>query len=299
MESQKKTRETAFLKIVASLACLFMFYWFLIQRPIQFTPTPVVSVERSREALEQARGLIRDRKFNQALQLTLKLVNDFPSNPVYLDQLATLYGDLGRYSDEAEALHRYMDLASSPSDACPRLIEAYRKLHQIKEMLASCEKCIAWEPGNSDLLFSLGQAYEWTKDFAHAKQTYEKAMAIAPTNPDPALGMARVSLYDGDPVTARQLASKVLQDNPAAGSDAFLVMGMVLRAEGHFDEAKRYLERGVEKSPQYTDFYLVLGGISEQQENVAAARGYYHQALKSDPGNENAVARLKIIGESP
>jgi tetratricopeptide (TPR) repeat protein len=71
----------------------------------------------------------------------------------------------------------------------------------------------------------------------------------------------------------------------------------VRRRQGRLDEARRdYLAALKEPNPNPQYPYFGLGRIAEAQGDLAAARGYYNQALAAAPGFALAQERLQALG---
>ena len=81
------------LQIVAvAPPVLALYYWTLFVQPVALesfaTGPDSLSVEQSRELLEQSRTLLRARDFADARDITLPPARGLPANHIYLDQLA-------------------------------------------------------------------------------------------------------------------------------------------------------------------------------------------------------------------
>lgn len=285
------------LRIITPLAILLLFYWAIYVSPnMVSSDTEILNPEQAREILDESRLKVREKKYEEALQLTLRLNKSFPQNHIYLEQLATINHYLGRYQEEAEAWHKYMQYSPTPLDACPHYSEAYRALNMIPEMHEACKKCYELDERNADSIFFLGLSYERLGQADKAREFYEKGVEIYPVYPDLRIGLARMNLRLGNTAKAKEVIAKVYEESPD-NVDGLLVMGLTLRAEGRANEAKPFLERGAELSPRYTDFYVVLASIAEQQGDRNAAIAYYDKILEITPDNRDIeVKRRRLIG---
>jgi cytochrome c-type biogenesis protein CcmH/NrfG len=95
---------------------------------------------------------------------------------------------------------------------------------------------------------------------------------------------------------AQKLAEAVLKRNPDS-VDGLLALGMALRGQRKFEEAKRALARALSLSPEYTDILIVLGGIAEQENRNTEAIRDYDRALRLDPGNKGLRQRRDRLGK--
>ena len=74
-------------------------------------------------------------------------------------------------------------------------------------------------------------------------------------------------------------------------SDALLVAGIALSRQGKYKEAKELLERGAKRKSD-TDFEFALGMIADVTGRRQDAIYHYEAALRFDPDNHDATARL-------
>ena len=94
-------------------------------------------------------------------QPTIELTRALPNQQVYAERLALIYQHLGRPAEEAAAWERVAAASPTPIDACPALPDAYvRAAGLTDQALDAFERCAAFEPGNTDMLFFLGRARE-------------------------------------------------------------------------------------------------------------------------------------------
>lgn len=253
-----------------------------------------MSPEESQQLRELGQERFRQRDYEGAIEPTLKLHGAYPDNPIYIAMLATSYGGLGRTSEEAEFLERYFVFSSTPQSACSPLMKAYLKLRDHEKLIDAGERCLALDPTGSELNFLLGYAYERAGRMENAEETYRHGLEFAFPHSDLELGLARVLLRTERVAGARELGLAVLERNPDH-PDALLLLGQCLRAVGDLEGAKTYLQRGVDVSGSYTDFYRVLGGIAEQQEDVAAATRHYARLLRLEPEDAGIARRMERL----
>ena len=290
------------VRILSPLLTLGVFYWALfgnlaVQSTVDIqgvVPSAQLTPEESRQLLEQSTVLRRQAKYEEALVPILRLHRAYPENQIYIDHLATLYGQLGRHKDEAEYWEKYLQRAPVPVEACPQIGKAYEKQGLARKAIDAYERCLAIEPENTDSIFFLAHALEMAKQFDRAAELYAGGATLAPEYHDMRVGLARVRLHQGRYDQARAAAGEVLEHSPN-NVDAMLVLGLANWREGHRLEAKQFLERGVKLSQGYSDFYVALGGIAEQENNVQQAIQAYNRVLALEPGNQEIARRRDAL----
>ena len=227
-------------------------------------------------------------QWDDALAGTMALVQRFGERPAYLARLATLYNRLHRPADEVAQWERFMLVSPRPSQACPALGKAYRGLGQYEEAVGAFTRCLAADPGSALLVYYLGLGYEWAGDFGHARETYGRAITMAPPGFEPRVSLARVNLHENALTAARDGAAAVLAQVPTH-VEAALVAGLAEQRAGHRVEARKYLELAGKLSPEYFDVRLALGILDYSEDHVAAARGHFEAAFLADPGRRADV----------
>lgn len=285
------------LRIITPLAILLLFYWAIYISPNMIgSDTEILNPEQAREILDESRLKIREKNYEEAMDLTQRLNKSFPQNHIYLEQLATIHHYLGQFKEEAECWGKYMQYSPTPLDACPQYGEAYRALNMINEMHEACKKCYDLDQRNADSIFFLALSYERLGQPEKAREFYQKGAEIYPAYPDLRIGLARMNLRLDNLAKAKEVIAKVYEEFPD-NVDGLLVMGLTLRADGRANEAKTFLERGAELAPRYTDIYLVLASIAEQQGKRQEAIAYYDKILELTPDNRDIeVKRRRLIG---
>ena len=237
---------------------------------------------------EQIRLLLAQHRLQEALPLAQRILQEFPENPIYLQRVATIQDQLGNYKEEVGLWERFMKVASDPGDSCPMLGEAYRKLGQLQADIDACARSVAMEPQNSEFLFYLGRAYEWDKQYAKAREIYQKVCALRPGNSDGTVGWARMEVFIGDPAKARGMVATILAQRPS-NVDALLVHGMALRQMGRYQQATVPLAKGMALRPDSTDFMLALSAVLKSQRRIPEALDVCDRFLARNPGVPEAI----------
>ena len=136
---------------------------------------------RSDADVEQWLALSNDAyiagRYADALEPTSRLVARFPLQQAYAERLAHIFGKLNRPADEAAAWERFIDTSPTPIDACPAIGDAYARAGQPQKSLEALQRCVSFDPRNSEQLFFLGRAYEHAGRTADAMARYSEAAA--------------------------------------------------------------------------------------------------------------------------
>jgi tetratricopeptide (TPR) repeat protein len=234
-------------------------------------PRPGLSTETARELWESAHAEQTEGRADKALSSVKRLLASFPDNPIYLSFAADLYSELKDPAREAAALEQFLATAPFPSDACPRLGDAYRAQGLAAKALDAHLRCLALRPGQSDLLYFVGRELELEDKSNDAADYFRKALTRSPTFPDALLGLARLSLASGDLAAADKVVSQVLARSPE-NTDALLTAARVAEKRGDWSAACRHLEAAVRVSPSYAELYRMLARDAERVGDHEMAR---------------------------
>ncbi len=231
---------------------------------------------------------VEAENWDDALFLTLALIDRYPARPAYLARLAQVYNRMHRPVDEVATWERFMKDAPRPSQACPMIGKAYRGLGQYEHAIDAFTRCLTADPTNASLVYFVGLAHEWAGQFGPARQYYARAIAMAPPGYESRVSMARVDLHQNALAAARDGAVAVLKDVPTH-VEAALVAGLAAQRAGHRPEARRHLELAATLSPDYFDVRLALGILDYSESRLPEARRHFEAAFLSDPGRRADV----------
>ncbi|MFN8007901.1 MAG: tetratricopeptide repeat protein [Terriglobia bacterium] len=166
----------------------------------------------------------------------------------------------------------------------------------MEQAIQAAQRCVEIDSNNLDFSYYLGYSYELAKQFDKAAEVYSAAMPRDEKNMDLRVGLARTRMNQGNELKALELAGQVLKQAPQ-NADALLVMGLSHWHQGNLTQARTYLEKGAALASDYTEFYVALGKIAEQENQKGKAKEAYSQALKLEPNNQEIAQRLQSLQE--
>lgn len=170
-----------------------------------------------RRAAREKRAAMREKRWADAKEATLRLLRFAPSDHASLGDLAEIERALGNDAAETAALERYLLVAPVPVHACPELPFSYRRQQRMDDYLDACERCLAFDPKNVDSLFCVAHASERLGDLDRAREFYERGLELSPGYADLSLGLARIAHRTGRPDEARRRALEALAKRPGDG----------------------------------------------------------------------------------
>jgi tetratricopeptide (TPR) repeat protein len=132
-------------------------------------------------------------RYADALEPTSRLVARFPLQQAYAERLAHTFGKLNRPADEAAAWERFVDTSPTPIDACPAIGDAYTRAGQPQKSLEALQRCVSFDPRNSEQLFFLGLRHAGQQPM---RCSLFRGGAIDPSDADILLGLGRLALRE-------------------------------------------------------------------------------------------------------
>jgi tetratricopeptide (TPR) repeat protein len=170
--------------------------------------------------------------------------------------------ELGRQNNEAAIGHFETSLAVQPAAIEPMgyLLQAYFKAGQQKKAMAYLQNHIEQYPEHSHAWAAMGSIQQREGDAEASRNSYRKAIELAPEKP---------GYYQG-------LAGSYYQ-------------------AGEADVAIKVLREGIQHNPGNEELLNSLASIYSLQKSYAEARDAYEQVLEANPGSKVAANNLALL----
>jgi putative PEP-CTERM system TPR-repeat lipoprotein len=208
---------------------------------------------------------------------------------------------LGQYA-QAEK-HLAWVLEKSPENLYARrmLTAVLVKERQPQRAINVLQTGLKQAPGDTGLLVLAGEAYMQLNDFSNATRYFEKAASLDPKSAGArtGLGLSRLAGGESDRAMA-DLESAARLDPGRHQADILLVMSHIARNE--LDQALAVLQGLEKKLPNNPLTFNLKGSIYAAKRDFASARGYFDQALRTDPAYFPAamnLAQLDLRDKNP
>lgn len=282
--NHKKTQEaqTIFLCLLCSL-CLFV-------APARGQKADVVQI------FEQVATLIRDNRLPEAEKELTAVLRVSPDLPVALNFLGTIRAKQNRLL-EAESL--FLRAARNDKNFTgPRMNLAY--LYLLKrapdKAILQLKEVLAIEPGNTEVLVQLGDAYLAQNDLKQAEENYLLALEGRLDNAGALFGLGQISRMQGETREATIYLSRVATLSANSKSPEFLYkLGLETMRVEMFDEAKSAFERALELRPKEPSYLLGLGIAWLRKGNLFDAEKLFRRLLEIQPNNPQGQLHLGYV----
>lgn len=156
-----------------------------------------------------------------------------------------------------------------------------RAAGDLAQALVAAEVATSRLPDDPRSWTALARAADAAGQEARAIDAWWKVAALAPGDPAPRLGIARI-LARSDPAAAEVEVAAVLVDHPTS-PDALTLRGRLLWEAGHRDEAEAATREAIAGTPS-VDALLQLAEILEAADRQADAEACLQQAIALDTG---------------
>jgi tetratricopeptide (TPR) repeat protein len=182
--------------------------------------------------------------------------------------------------------------------------------------------------GNYVALVAEGRFYEAQHRVMEAARVYERAMALAPNEPEPLTFLVKLEVAEGQPTRAKARLESLLVSRPdhpfahgllgevlsLAGEyngavlqfreatrlnpkwmAPWLNWATLLRAQKQSYEAVKILEDGLKVNPDREELYMLLASAQSDQEQIDSAMAAYDTVLRLNPRNLLAANNLAVL----
>lgn len=186
-----------------------------------------------------------DATINQLTQA----IDNSPNDPQLYLKRAEVYYDRQAYDQATQDLAMVMRLDSTNLQAHHLLADVYLDDYQSALALTTLQRAALLYPDSINTRLKLSEFQLILKQYDQAYQTLAEIMKINPGNPE-----------------------------------ALFMLGMVYRDQGKTDLAIAAFQSAVERNPDMSEAWVILGDLMDRTNNPLAIQ-YFDNAIRVDPGN--------------
>ena len=241
--------------------------------------------------------------------------------------LGVLLADAKLYPQAVHELELADALKPSTFDILWSLGQAYYQNKNSAKAETTLLRALSLEPDSAPALYSLGRVYYGERKDLEALRTLVKAHKLSPQNTDVIFLLARLSMaqnYFEDAIPLLQDGIKIDPKRPdlhaalgdcyftvgktdqaiqefqtlielAPNAASYAFMGLAYRHLARYDEARKYLLKGLQLDPRNPACLFNLGYIEARQGDLAPAQAHMELALKANPDYDDALIELATI----
>jgi tetratricopeptide (TPR) repeat protein len=190
-----------------------------------------------------------------------------------------------------DSIERYPDCAALINNLAI-LLGDLGKVTEARNLLIAA---VAIHPGDSEMAFNLGFAYDALQDRCAAELYYRRAISLDPENWDAYYNLATCLWEQQRYAEAAELYRPYLERGSVLLEAAYNNYGICLMRLGRPEEALGAYLAAIEVRDDYPNAWFNLARTYEQLNQVVNAIDAYRQAVSFEPGNKAAVRALKRL----
>ena len=283
------------------------------------TGTILINAAAAPATYEQARRLVQQGKFDDALNLLQQLAARNPQQPGLSHEIGAAYYKKSDYMKAVEYLKRAVEEQPNDSEAVQLLGLSYYLSGRPAEAVPYLEKVQTWYPSaNIDASYILGICYIQSRNYPQARAAFarmfdtpadsaasylftarmllrqefdpvaeeyaKKAVELDPKLPLAHFLLGELYLYKSRIPEAISEFQKELAINPAHAPTYYKLADAYSRVQ-KFDDAERLLQRSIWLDATSTGPYILMGKVLEKKGEVDLAVRALQRAATMDPNN--------------
>jgi len=218
----------------------------------------------------------------EALVRVRHVLAERPDMPLALQHLGFLQREMGDLAGAVATLKRAVAASPEDPDAAALLGAYLNESGRGREAAELLAPYAAAKDPDLDVLMARGAALAQSGRIKDAVATFERALAIDPSNAAAKANLGTVYLTINDYPRARTLMEEALALDPDV-SRAHNALGVIAAETGHPDEAIAHWKRAVELNPREWDTLFNLGKLLRRQGREAEARPYVQRFVDQAP----------------
>ncbi len=205
-----------------------------------------------------------------------------PDMPLALEHLGFLQREIGDLDGAVKTLQRSIALNPEDTDTVALLGAYLNESGRAREAAAVLAVYADRKDPDLDVLMARGAALAQIGRTQEAIDTFNRALAIDPSNAAAKANLGTVSLAINDYPRARAILEEALALDPDV-SRAHNALGVIAAETGQPEEAIAHWKRAVELNPREWDTLFNLGKLLRRQGREAEARPYIERFVQTAP----------------
>jgi tetratricopeptide (TPR) repeat protein len=241
---------------------------------------------------------LADKRYAVAMQRVQQELQKRPDSAMVLFMEARIYAAQKDWARAESAARQAIGLDAKFAPAYDLLISVYREENKLPQAISELEASLVKDPNSQRTLLTMSLVYEQMKDYAKARDTYEKLLAL---NPNSVVGLNNLAILYCERLNqldrAYELAQKARNLAPGNGSIAD-TLGWVLYKRGDYQQALTLLQESASKLPDNPELQFHIGMTAYMMGQTDVARVALRKAASADkdfPGKDESKSRLALL----
>jgi len=233
----------------------------------------------SADDFRDARDLIANQRFADALPLLAKVVSFDPSNHQAYVLWVDCHTDMERFARAVELADEGLTRGIAPAELSIAKSEALTKLGRYEEAAAAAQAALAIDPSSNEAVFALAEIELARGDAPAAIRIHQDLLRRDPQNEDVHYALLELLLESQQPLvdTARDYLRKFGQD-----ADVLAMLGHAYVASREYRRADRAFRDAAELEPDSVEHHVNVLMLARITQNDAAHDRYLEQLADFD-----------------
>lgn len=242
------------------------------------------------ELFNQARQLLSEAKYEEAISLFEHILKQDPQHQESLHFLGLTYAQMGKIAQALSLLQQANAVNPEPY-VLNNLANAYKKNNQIEEAITHYLKAIELAPNYAQAHSNLANLYALQDKYEDALEHYIKATHAAPDFSSAHFNLGLLLLKNNELEAAKTQFNNVLTLNPDS-VDAQFYLGVLHLEANKLEEAEQALQAVISHNHEHVEALVNLGVIALKRDKNQIAVDYFTKALALD--NDEMDARNNL-----
>ncbi len=269
-----------------------------IRKSLQLAKQNVAKVtdkERAYINLSEAR---LNHQFDEEYRLVTELVKNYPKDKEAYELLASISGNLDKYSQSIEAVEKILELDPTYANAYNRLAYSHSKTGNHEEAISTVKKYIALQPNNWNPYDSAWEIYMRAGLYDEAIQICEVAQKMTQSRFRFYLWETFSVWLKGDRERAFHRIEQITEEFPDLQRWVHYNLGMFFVCEGQFERALNELKKAAEIMKAAKSFNWEMDAHFNMGK-VLVEMGQYSRALDEFEKAEEISANVYVGSFQP
>jgi tetratricopeptide (TPR) repeat protein len=230
---------------------------------------------------------MREKRYEDAAALYEKLVEMNPGEDSLIISLVWAYRESGRLEDAVFYLETLFEKELKgkvfTGFAFDELVRIFVGEGKHNKLVDICEKAVAVQSEDVNLLCTLGNAYLRAGHTHKAFEVFKKVIHIEPDSPTFFTNLGNVLVAAGDLEGAENAYNTAVVIDPPEAPLFYNRLGNVYYKAGHYERAEKAYRKSLKHRSDSSLCYCDLGDVLVKQGKIEKASDAYENAIRINP----------------
>ncbi|MCD6152388.1 MAG: tetratricopeptide repeat protein [Syntrophobacterales bacterium] len=236
---------------------------------------------------DQADQYIREKRYDEAIELYKKLIKMNPGNDSLILSLGWAYRDNGKLAEAIKCFENLLEKELSrkvfTGFAFDEMVRIFRAEGRYKQLIDVCERVVAAQPGDTALLHTLGDSCLKAGKTKRAIEIFELLTRMEPVAPMYFCCLGNAYVMAGNFTSANEAYENAIKIEPEETDNYYSKLGDAYLQCFEYERAENALKKALDYKFDYPLYHCNLGDVLVKQSRLDEAREAYENAIRIDP----------------